>query len=104
MSFDINQILTEMAGKIKTVIEDGGEEISDYFVSSFKNNKTEFEKYAMQRIKGEISERKFKYYVEQRMINVENDILAATAYSKAIIQKAVNSALDVFYSAIEKVI
>ncbi len=102
MSFDINLLLNDMSAKIKEVMAEGGEELAGYFSNSFQNHKTELEKYAKQRIKGEISNRELKFLVKQRKLNIENDMLAASAYTKAVVQKAVNSALDVFYSAIEK--
>lgn len=100
MSLDMNIMLNQMLSEFKKIVKDNSDEVVKYAQQAFEEEKDVLQQYVHQRFNGEIDANDFKFLVGQRKTVIENKLLASTVLSKAVIQKAVNRALNVLTKAV----
>lgn len=104
MEFDTNKVMSGMLAAFSSSIETDSESLLEYASNAFDDEKQSIEKYAKARIAGEIDDQILNNFLANRKLTLENKILAAQVLSKAAIQKAVNSAINVLEEAIKSAI
>ena len=104
MSFDIETVLKDMASAAAESSSDRTNEIKQYAKTILENEKNSLKELGQARIKKEISEEVFDREVEREKKVVETELLAIEIMTKAMAQKAVNAAIDVFTKAVKAAI
>jgi len=100
MSFDIGAVLGDMVGAVRNVVSDDSGKISGYAKRIMENEREALEELAQARLSGEISEEEFNDEIEREKKVIEAEFLMLEIMNKAMAQKAVNSAIDVFTKAV----
>lgn len=104
MSFNINQVLSEMLGAIKGTVEDNWDEVKDIADQFLQRKKARLELMAELRITGDLSQKKFESRLKDEKLILEAELNALAVVSKAIVQKAANAAIDVLTKAVNTAI
>ena len=101
MSFDIDQVLKDMAGAITGTVQQGAGDIQSYLKEILDKEKESLKELAEARLRNEITEEEFQQELEREKKVVEAQLLTIEIMTKALAQKAVNAAMDVFIKAIK---
>ena len=101
MSFDIDQVLKDMAGAITGTVQQGAGDIQSYLKEILDKEKESLKELAEARLRNEITDEELKQELEREKKVVEAQLLTIEIMTKALAQKAVNAAMDVFIKAIK---
>jgi len=101
MGFDINTVLNDMAKAIKDEVKVNIGDIKEYADKILENEKESLEELGQARVSGEIDDETFEREVEREKKVVEAELLTIRIMTKALAQKAVNAAIDVFVKAVK---
>lgn len=101
MKFDIDQTLEEMVQAMKEVFDGEYKSLQDFCENVFHTNKDDIRKLGERRISGELSQEKFESKMEDQLDALTTEMLAQTVKIKKLAQEAVNSALEVLYTAVQ---
>jgi hypothetical protein len=101
MSFDIGAVLGDMAGAVKDVVSGDLGKVRGYAKTIMENERASLEELAQARLAGEISEEEFNDEIEREKKVLEAELLTLEIMTKAMTQKAVNSAIDIFVKAVK---
>lgn len=101
MSFDIAKVLQDMTTAVKDTVQEEVGDISQYAKQIMENEKESLEELASARLSGEIDDDIFKREIERERTVVETELLTIEVMTKALSQKAVNAAIDVFIQAVK---
>jgi len=101
MSFDINQVLNDMAAAITGTVQQGAGNIKDYADQILEKEKDSLKELAEARLRQEISEAEFDVEIEREKQVVEAELLTLQIMTKALAQQAVNAAINVFVKAVK---
>lgn len=104
MSFNINDVSTDMLSAIKGVVDDNWPKVKSTADQFFQNRKERLELLAVLRIKGEISQEKFESRLQDEKLILEAELNALAVLSKAIAQNAANAALEILGKAVSTAI
>ncbi|NCU32071.1 MAG: hypothetical protein EOM23_03865 [Candidatus Moranbacteria bacterium] len=104
MKFDIEETLKEMLAAMKGVAEQHWKDVESTASGFLQRRKERLEMIAILRINGELSPEKFKSRLEDEKLILEAELNALAVLSKAITQKAVNSAIEILEKTVEKAI
>ncbi len=104
MKFDIEAVLKDMAEAVKNATKDDVADAKQYSSQILENEKDALAELSTARITGQIDEATFKREVEREKKVVETELLAIQIMTKALTQKAVNAAIDVFVKAVKAAI
>lgn len=104
MKINIEETLKEMLSAMKLVASEHWKEVESTASAFLQRRKQRLEMLATMRINGELSQEKFKSRLEDEKKILEAEINAMAVLSKAITQRAVNSAIDILEKAVEKAV
>lgn len=104
MSFNINEISTEMLSAIKGVVAEDWPEVKATAEHFLHNKKERLALIAELRIKGELSQAKFESRLLDEKLILEAELNALSVLSKAIAQNAANAALEILGKAVNAAI
>jgi len=100
MSFDIDKTVADMAKAIGAVLTTEWPKIKDCAENVLKDEKDALADIAKARLLGEINDEELKSELEDEQTTLEAALLVCEIKAKAMVQKAINSALNVFVEAI----
>jgi hypothetical protein len=101
MAFHLNSVLSEMADAIKKSVADETGKIGGYADMMVSNGKTSLFELAQARLANEISDQDFHDEVEREKMVVRAELLTLEIMSKAMAQKTVDTAMNVFVKAVK---
>jgi hypothetical protein len=102
MAFDINEVLAQMLGAIKTTAKDNWTNVKDTANGFLQDRKLRLELLASLRLQKQISQEFFvKRLADEKKI-LESELHSVAIITKAIAQKAANAAIDVLQGAVMK--
>ena len=104
MSFNINEIASDMLSAIKGAVADNWDEVKTTSLQFLQRRKERLQLLAELRISGELSQEKFESRLSDEKLIVEAELNALAVISKAIAQKAANAAIDVLVKAVNTAI
>ncbi len=104
MSFDIGAVLGDMTDAVRNAVSDDSGKVGGYAKRIMENEREALEELAQARFSGKIAEDEFNEEVEREKKVIEAGLLTLEIMTKAMAQKAVNSAIDVFVKAVKLVI
>ena len=104
MAFDINEVVAQMLGAVKTSVKDDWKLVKDSAGSFLQSRKDRLDLLASLRLNNEISEKFFlKRLADEKKI-LESELHAVAIMTKAMAQRAANAAIDVLAKAVDKLI
>jgi hypothetical protein len=101
MSFDINKVINDMAQAIRDEVKVNIGDIKEYANKILENEKQSLEELGQARVSGEIDDETFEKELEREKKVVEAELLTIKIMTKALAQKAVNAAIDIFAKAVK---
>ena len=101
MGFDIGEVLKDMTKAVQSSVREDIGDISEYENQILKNQKNSLKELGMARVSGEIDDEVFDREIEREKIVLETELLTIQIMTKALSQKAVNAAIDVFVKAVK---
>jgi len=101
MSFDIDAVLGDMLTTVKDSVDADWDDVRGYAKQVFENEKEALAELAEQRLRGEITEEELKSELDDEKDTVEAELKTIKVMTKAMAQKAANSAMDVLFNAIK---
>lgn len=101
MSFDIDKVINDMAKAIKDEVKINVGDIKEYADKILENEKQSLEELGQARVSGEIDDEVFEREVEREKKVVEAELMTIRIMNKALAQKAVNAAIDIFVKAVK---
>ena len=104
MSFDIDQVLRDMADAISDAVKEGAGDIKAFAKEIVNAEKDSLKELGEARLRGEIDDAVFEREIEREKKVVEAELLAIKIMTKALAQKAVNAAIEVFVKAVKAAI
>jgi len=104
MNFDIDQVLKDMASAITGTVKEGAGDIKDAVEKIMDAEKESLKELAEARLRGEIDDAVFKREIEREKLVVEAELLTISIMTKAMAQKAINTAMDIFFKAVNAAI
>jgi len=104
MNFDINNVLADMLSAINGIVAGDWDKVKNTANQFLENDKERLQEIAQLRISGDLTDEKFQSRLSDEKLVVEAELNALEVVSKAIVQNAVNAAIDVLVKAVEAVI
>jgi hypothetical protein len=104
MSFNIDQVLKDMVDAITGTVKDGVDELKVAAKEILDAEKESLKELGEARIRREIDDIVFNREIEREKKVVEAELLTIEIMTKALAQKAVNAAIDVFVGALKAAI
>lgn len=100
MGFDISKVLNDMAEAVRNAVKEDIGDIKQYANQILENEKCSLEELGLARLSGRIDDKVFEREIEREKKVVEAEFLTIQIMTKALAQKAVNTAMDVFVKAV----
>ena len=100
MAFDINEVVAQMLGAVKTTVKDEWNMVKDTAGAFLQTRKDRLELLASLRLNNEISQKFFLKRLEDEKKILESELHAVAIITKAIAQRAANAALDILGKAV----
>ncbi len=94
MSFNINVALGEMADAMQLSVACDAGDIQQFALKALNRQKAAFEELAIALADGDLDQDEFQDEIAREMLVVETELLAVTAMGKAMVQKAINAAIN----------
>jgi hypothetical protein len=104
MAFDINEVVAEMVGAVKTTVKDDWQLVKETAGTFLQTRKDRLELLASLRLNNEISQKFFLKRLEDEKKILESELHAVAIITKAMAQRAANAAIDVLSKAVSTVI
>ncbi len=104
MAFDINEIVAQMLGAVKTSVKDDWKLVKETAGAFLQTRKDRLELLASLRLNDEISEKFFLKRLEDEKKILESELHSVAILTKAAAQRAANAAIDVLGNAVSKLI
>ncbi len=104
MALDMNEVVAQMLGAIKTTVKDDWKLVKDSAGSFLQSRKDRLELLASLRVNNEISKKFFLKRMEDEKKILESELHAVAILTKAMAQRAANAAIDVLGKAVDKLI
>ena len=104
MGFDVEDVLGRMADAINDEVVGSVGDIKDYAKKIMKNEEDSLRELALARVSGEIDDEILEMEMEREKKVVEAELLTMQIMTKALAQRAVNAAIDVFHTAVKAAI
>jgi hypothetical protein len=101
MSFDIDKTLADMAKAISAVFSGDWPKIKECAEKVLKDEKAALADIAKARLLDEINDEELKSELEDEQATLEAALLVCEIKAKAMVQKAINAALNVFVEALD---
>lgn len=104
MAFDINEVVAQMLGAIKTTAKDNWNIVKDTANTYLQNRKSRLELLASLRLHNEIDQQFFLNRIADEAKILESELHSIAIITKAAAQKAANAAIDILQNAVMKAI
>lgn len=104
MAFDMNEVVAQMLGAIKTTVKEDWKLVKDSAGSFLQSRKERLDLLASLRLNNEISQKFFIKRLEDEKKILESELHAVAVITKAAAQRAANAAIDVLSKAVDKLI
>lgn len=104
MKFDINKVINDMLAGVKDTVADNWDEVKDVTEQFMQHRKERLLLIAELRITGELTEEKFKSRISDEKLILEAELNAMAVITKAIAQRAANTAIDILEQAVKAAI
>jgi len=104
MAFEINEVVAQMLGAVKTTVKDDWKLVKETANTFLQTRKDRLELLASLRLANEISQKFFLKRLEDEKKILESELHAIAIITKAMAQRAANAALDVLGKAVSKLI
>jgi hypothetical protein len=104
MSIDFNQVLKDMTNAVTDTVKEGAGDIKSSVQDILEAEKNSLKELGEARLKNEIDDTVFKREIEREKKVVMVELLTIEIMTKAMAQKAINAALDVFVNAVKAAI
>jgi len=104
MAFDINEVVAQMLGAVKTSVKDDWKLVKESANAFLQTRKDRLELLASLRLNNEISQKFFLKRLEDEKKILESELHAVAIITKAMAQRAANAAIDVLSKAVSTVI
>ncbi len=100
MTFDIDEVIREMIAAIAGVVQEDEGDISGYAKEIMEKEKETLAELSDLRLQGEIDDEEFQSEIEDEKETIAAELKAVVVMEKAMVQKAVNAAIDVLIKAV----
>ena len=100
MDFDINEVLTDMLGAIKSSVGENWPQVKDTASEFMSDRKQRLETIAQFVLDKQLTLEQAEVYLNAEKRLLESELHSIAIISKAVAQHAANAALDVLYKAI----
>lgn len=104
MSFDIEQVIKDMTSAILSTVDEGSRNVETAIKKILDAEKASLKELGVARVRGEINEQAFNRELEREKKVVEAELLTIVIMTKALAQKAINAAIDIFVKAVKAAI
>lgn len=104
MSFDVEDVLEQMAEAINNEVKNGVGDIKVYAKEIMEKEKESLRELGTARVTNQISDEVFNREIEREKKVVEAELLTMQIMTKALAQRAVNAALKIFVNAVRAAI
>jgi hypothetical protein len=104
MSFNIDQVLKDMADAVSDAVKEDAGDIKSSAKEILDAEKESLKELGEARLRGEIDQEVFDREIEREKKVVEAELLTIKIMTKALAQKAVNAAIAVFVNAVKAAI
>ena len=104
MAFDINEVVAQMLGAIKTTAKDNWNIVKDTANTYLQSRKLRLELLATLRLHNEIDQQFFLNRLADEAKILESELHSIAIITKAAAQKAANAAIDILQNAVMKAI
>lgn len=101
MSFDMDQVMQEMAGVINEAGKQAEGDVKTYSKTVLEKHRKSLQELGEARLRGDIKTRVFERELAREKLVLEAEMLALKIIGKAAMQKAVNGAIAVFVKAVK---
>lgn len=101
MSFDIDRVLSDMAGTIAGTVKDGSSDIKGAVLEILNAEREVLKDLADALLRNEIDDAIFKREIEREKKVIEAELLTVKIMTKALLQRAVNAAIEVFVNSVK---
>lgn len=104
MGFDVQNVMQQMIEAITNEVSDSAGDVKVYAEKVMKKKEASLKELALARVAGEIDDDILKTEIEREKKVIEAELLTVEIMTKALAQRAVNEAIDVFYTAVKAAI
>ncbi len=104
MAFDINEVLAQMLGAIKTTTKENWDIVKDTAASYLQDRKLRLELLTSLMLQNEIDKEFFLKRIADEKKILESELHSVAIITKAAAQKAANAAIDILQNAVFKAI
>jgi hypothetical protein len=104
MAFDINEVVAQMLGAVKTSVKDDWKLVKETASTFLQTRKDRLELLASLRLNNEINQKFFQKRLEDEKKIMESELHAVAIVTKAAAQRAANAALDILSKAVTQLI
>ncbi len=104
MTFDINEVLAQMASAVKDTVSDNWGAAQTVVNQFLQNKKDRLQLLAQLRISGDITQERFESRLEDEKLIAEAEFHAIAVITKATAQKAANAVIQVLEDAVSAVL
>lgn len=104
MIFDIDQVVKDMSAAISETVKEDAGDVGVSVKAIMETEKASLKELGDARLKGDIDDMVFNREIEREKKVVEVELLTIKIMTKALAQKAVNAAIDVFVKAVKAAI
>lgn len=104
MAFEINEVVAEMLGAVKTSVKDDWKLVKETAGTFLQTRKDRLELLASLRLNNEISQKFFLKRLEDEKKILESELHSVAIVTKAMAQRAANAAIDVLSKAVMKLV
>jgi hypothetical protein len=104
MKLDINKVISDMLAGVKGTVADSWDEVKAVTEQFMQRRKERLLLIAELRITGDLTEEKFKSRLNDEKLMLEAELNALAVITKAIAQRAANTAIDILEQAVKAAI
>jgi hypothetical protein len=104
MNFNFDAVATDMLSAMKGILSDNWPKVESIAKQFMQNREKRLEMVAESYLKGEITQQKLESRLQDEMDIFEAEIAALKVVSKALAQKAINTAINILLKALKAAI
>jgi len=101
MSFDIDRVLGDMAGTIAGTVKGGSNDIKGAVLEILNAERETLKDLADALLRNEIDDAIFQREIEREKKVIEAELLTVQIMTKALVQRAVNAAIEVLVNSVK---
>lgn len=101
MSFEIHKTIQDMMNAVEQVLKKEWPKVDAAVEQALRNEAEALQNIAIERISGNITESDAARQIEDEKVVLESALAMLKVINKALIQDAVNAALDIFWKSVK---